>query len=146
MPGTHDTILAFDYGRRRIGIAVGQQITGSANPLGVVSNGESGPDWQRISRILDDWQPARLIVGMPANVDGSRADIAELVDQFVAELSRFDRPVHTVDERYTSIEAEAILKSGRAKGLRGRIRKEMIDSIAAVLIAERWLREETCSG
>ncbi len=142
----HDTILAFDFGRRRIGIAVGQQITGSANPLGVVSNDKSGPDWQRISRILDDWQPARLIVGMPANADGSRAAFASHVDQFVTDLGRFDRPVHTVDERYTSLEAEEMLKSERAMGLRGRIRKDMIDSAAAVLIAERWLRKETHSG
>jgi putative pre-16S rRNA nuclease len=146
MPGMHDTILAFDFGRRRIGIAVGQQVTGSANPVGVVSNGESGPDWRKISRILDDWQPARLIVGMPANVDDSRADIASLVEDFVNDLGRFDRPVHTVDERYTSLEAEEMLRSERAAGLRGRIRKEMIDSIAAVLIAERWLRQETRSG
>jgi putative pre-16S rRNA nuclease len=146
MPGMHDTILAFDFGRRRIGIAVGQQVTGSANPVGVVSNGESGPDWQKISRILDDWQPARLIVGMPVNVDGSRADIASLVENFIDDLGRFDRPVHTVDERYTSLEAEEMLRSGRATGLRGRIRKETIDSIAAVLIAERWLGKETRSG
>ena len=146
MPGMHETILAFDFGRRRIGIAVGQQVTGSANPLGVVSNSDDGPDWREISRLIDEWQPARLIVGMPANVDGSRAEIADTVDQFVADLDRFERPVDTVDERYTSLEAEEMLKSERAMGLRGRIRKEMIDSAAAVLIAERWLRNETGSG
>jgi len=98
MPGMHETILAFDFGRRRIGIAVGQQVTGSANPLGVVSNSEDGPDWREISRLIDEWQPARLIVGMPANADGSRAEIADPVDQFVADLDRFERPVDTVDE------------------------------------------------
>lgn len=146
MPGMHDTIVAFDFGRRRIGVAVGQQVTGSASPIGVVRNGDAGPDWSSIGAILKEWQPARLIVGMPAHTDGSRAEIADHVDQFVADLGRFDRPVDTVDERYTSIEAEELLKSERALGLRGRIRKEMIDSAAAVLIAERWLRDETRSG
>ena len=143
MPGMHDTILAFDFGRRRIGVAVGQQVTGSANPLCVVKNSESGPDWQAIDKILQEWQPASLVVGMPANADGSRAKIATYVDEFIDELGRFQRPVHTVDERYTSLEAEEMLKSERAMGIRGRIRKEMIDSTAAVLIAERWLRKET---
>ena len=142
----HETVLAFDFGRRRIGIAVGQQVTGSANPLGVVSNSDVGPDWREIKNLIDEWQPARLIVGMPANADGSRAEIADHVDQFVADLDRFERPVHTVDERYTSLEAEEMLKSERAMGLRGRITKETIDSAAAVLIAERWLRKETGSG
>ena len=146
MPGMHETVLAFDFGRRRIGIAVGQQVTGSANPLGVVSNSDVGPDWREIKNLIDEWQPARLIVGMPANADGSRAEIADHVDQFVAGLDRFERPVHTVDERYTSLEAEEMLKSERAMGLRGRITKETIDSAAAVLIAERWLRKETGSG
>jgi putative Holliday junction resolvase len=143
MPGTHDTILAFDFGRRRIGIAIGQQVTGSANPLGVVANNESGPDWQQIEKILDEWQPDCLIVGMPANADGSRAKISTYVDEFIDNLGRFERPVHTVDERYTSLEAEEMLRSERAMGLRGRIHKDMIDSTAAVLIAERWLRKET---
>ena len=143
MPGMHDTILAFDFGRRRIGVAVGQQVTGSANPLCVVRNSDSGPDWQEIDKILQEWQPACLIVGMPSNADGSRAKIAAYVDQFIDELGRFKRPVYTVDERYTSLEAEEMLKSERAMGMRGRIRKEMIDSTAAVLIAERWLRKET---
>lgn len=146
MPGMHETVLAFDFGRRRIGIAVGQQVTGSANPLGVVSNSDVGPDWREIKNLIDEWQPARLIVGMPANADGSRAEIADHVDQFVTGLDRFERPVHTVDERYTSLEAEEMLKSERAMGLRGRITKETIDSAAAVLIAERWLRKETGSG
>jgi putative Holliday junction resolvase len=137
----HETIMAFDFGRRRIGVAVGQQVTGSANPLGVIRNNESGPDWPAIDKILNEWQPARLIVGMPAHVDGARSDISNEVDRFAAELKRFERPIETIDERYTSIEAGEILKSERAMGLRGRIRKEMIDSTAAVLIAERWLRK-----
>lgn len=141
MSGMHETILAFDFGRRRIGLAIGQHITSSANPVGVIINRESGPDWDKISACIKDWQPARLIVGMPSHVDGSRSNIADAVDAFIVELGRFRLPIETVDERYTSLEAETMLKSQRAMGLRGRIRKEMIDSAAAVLIAERWLQK-----
>ena len=139
MPGTPETILAFDFGLRRIGVAVGQQVTASANPLAVVQNGAGGPDWAAIDHLIRDWQPARIIVGMPAFADGSASQISTQVRKFIGEIARFDLPVETEDERYSSLEAEEHLKSERALGLRGRIRKEMIDSAAATLIAERWL-------
>jgi len=134
-----ETILAFDFGRRRIGVAVGQTITASASPLGVVSNNEFGPDQDRIAALIDEWQPARLIVGMPAHADGSTSDMQNYVNVFIETLGAFKLPVDTVDERYTSVEAEAALKGARAAGTRGRISKESIDSAAAVLIAERYL-------
>ncbi len=146
MPGMHETILAFDFGLRRIGVAVGQQVTGSANPLGIVNNSESGPDWHRITELHKEWQPARLIVGMPSHADGSRAAIADDVDNFVAALGRFQLPVETVDERFTSAEAASMLKAERALGRRKRIRKEHLDSTSAVLIAESWLRNASGSG
>ncbi len=139
MPATPETILAFDFGLRRIGVAVGQQVTASANPLAVIQNGDNGPDWTAIGKIIREWQPARIIVGMPTHADGSPSKIANQVRKFIGELARFERPVETEDERYSSIEAGELLKSERARGLRGRISKEMIDSAAATLIAERWL-------
>ena len=142
MPGTPETIIAFDYGLRRIGVAVGQQVTHSANPLEPVSNGEHGPDWPRIETLVREWRPQRLIVGLPLHADGTPSDIGEHVRKFVGALGRFDLPVDTVDERYSSLEAEAMLKSQREAGLRGRISKEAIDSAAATLIAERWLKNE----
>ena len=142
MPVTPETILAFDFGLRRIGVAVGQQVTESANPLAVIQNGESGPDWAAIDGLVREWQPSRIIVGMPVSADGSHSEIASQVEAFISELSRFDMPVETEDERYSSLEAEELLKSERALGLRGRISKEMIDSAAATLIADRWLRRK----
>ncbi len=139
MPATPETILAFDFGLRRIGAAVGQQVTASANPLAVISNSESGPDWVAIDALVREWQPARIIVGMPAHADGSPSEISNYVNAFISELGRYERPVETEDERYSSLEAGELLKSERAAGLRGRIKKEMIDSAAATLIAERWL-------
>jgi putative Holliday junction resolvase len=136
-----ETILAFDFGRRRIGVAVGQTITASASPLGVVSNDFSGPDQARISALLKEWRPNRLIVGMPTHADGSASDMQNYVNQFIETLAIYELPVETVDERYTSVEAEAALKSARAAGTRGRISKEEIDSAAAVIIAERYLAD-----
>jgi len=134
-----ETILAFDFGLRRIGAAVGQTITGSASPLRVVSNGDRGPDFDSISTLIDEWRPARLIVGLPLHADGSPGEMQSHVEEFVRELWRYQLPIDTVDERYTSLEAEAVLKNARAAGSRGRISKEAIDSAAAVLIAERYL-------
>lgn len=147
MPVTPDvtapeTILAFDFGLRRIGVAVGQTITGSASPLGVVANDVSGPDWQRIGQLIEEWGAARLIVGMPLHVDGSRSEGSALVEAFIAELQRFSLPVETVDERYSSAEAQQALVAARKLGTRGRIRKETVDAAAAIVIAERWLRNE----
>lgn len=139
MPDTPETILAFDFGLRRIGVAIGQQVTASANPLAVIQNSDDGPDWAAIDKLVREWQPARIVVGMPTHADGSPAEIAMKVREFIGELARFERPVETEDERYSSLEAEDLLKSERALGLRGRIKKEMIDSAAATLIAERWL-------
>lgn len=134
-----ETILAFDYGRRRIGVAVGQTITASASPIGVVSNDYAGPDHDRIAALIREWRPNRLVVGMPAHADGSASDMQNYVNQFIETLAVFDLQIDTVDERFTSVDAEAQLKNARAAGTRGRITRESIDSAAAVLIAERYL-------
>jgi putative Holliday junction resolvase len=133
------TILAFDFGLRRIGVAVGQSVTGSASPLGVVANRESGIDHDEIAALVREWRPARLVVGMPAHADGSDSEMRQPVLAFIDELKRYGLPIETVDERHTSVEAERILKQARAAGTRGRLSKEDIDSAAAVFIAERYL-------
>jgi putative Holliday junction resolvase len=147
MPDTPDlsrpaTILAFDFGLRRIGVAVGQTVTGSASPLGTIANRDSGIDRESIESMIREWRPDVLVVGMPAHADGSASEMQKPVETFVDELRRFGLPVETVDERYTSVEAERVLKEARASGSRGRISKEEIDSAAAVFIAERYLASE----
>lgn len=142
MPDTPETILAFDFGARRIGVAVGQQVTDSASPLGVVANGANGPDWARLESLVREWHPDRLIVGMPFHKDGSASDTTAMVESFVTDLGRFGIEIEAVDERYSSVEAQSLLKEERTRGRKGRIRKGMIDSAAATLIAERWLKNE----
>lgn len=143
MPGTPEdkpqTIIAFDFGLRRIGVAVGQQVTRSASAIGVVANSPAGPDWRGIDRIIADWQPARLIVGVPSLADGTPSESTAIIKRFMDDLRRYGRPVESTDENYTSREAGQMLAAQRALGRRGRVRKENIDSTAAVLIAERWL-------
>jgi putative Holliday junction resolvase len=133
------TILAFDFGLRRIGVAIGQDVTGSASPLGTVSNRDEGVDHAAIAALIKEWRPTSIVVGMPAHADGSPSKMQEPIEAFILDLQRYELVVDTVDERYTSVEAERVLKAARAAGTRGRISKEMIDSAAAVFIAERYL-------
>lgn len=133
------TILAFDFGLRRIGVAVGQNVTGSASPLGVIKNDDGQIDFDTIDRYIAEWRPDRLVVGLPLMPDGSDSEMLAPVRKFIAALDRYEIPVATTDERYTSTEAERLLKEARAEGRRGRIDKASIDSAAAVLIAERYL-------
>jgi putative Holliday junction resolvase len=146
MPGTPEhkpeTIVAFDFGLRRIGVAVGQQVTRSASAIGVVANSSAGPDWQAIDSIVADWQPARLVVGVPSHADGTPSELTSTVIRFMDDLRRYGRPVESTDENYSSREAGQMLAVQRALGLRGRVRKENVDSTAAVLIAERWLGKD----
>lgn len=138
--GTPSTIIAFDYGLRRIGVAVGQSITNSASPAGIAANGEAGPDFERIRTLVDEWRPDRLVVGMPTHTDGSPSELEPAILEFVRQLGRFDLPVDTEDERYSSLEAENALKQARQAGTRGRLDKADIDAAAAVVIAERYLQ------
>lgn len=135
-----ETLLAFDFGLRRIGVAVGQSVTGSASPLGVIVNGPNGPDFGRIDALIAEWRPDTLVVGVPLNEDGSPGELVPAVNSFIEALGRYAVPIDTVDERHTSQEANAALKRARQAGSRGRIRKEHVDAAAAVLIAERYLR------
>jgi putative Holliday junction resolvase len=143
MPDTPETVLAFDFGLRRIGVAVGQSVTASASPLGVVTNSAQGPDYDAISRIINEWRPSRLVVGLPMHADGTPGEMQAHVEAFARDLLRYQLKIDMVDERYTSREAEKVLKKARASGSRGRISREMIDSAAAVFIAERFLTGRT---
>lgn len=139
------TALGFDFGLRRIGVALGATLTQSAAPLGAIAHGERGPDWPAIDRLLGDYKPALLVVGYPYNADGTAGTLAGAADRFAAALAkRSGLSVARVDERWSSQEAAAELKQRRAAGSRRRrVLREDIDSLAAAIILERWLRGET---
>ena len=138
------TLLAFDFGRKRIGIACGDTLTATAGPRPAAGVTASGPDWVAIEREVRTMQPHLLIVGAPYNADGSPGALAKDANGFAAELERrFRIPVKRVDERWSSLQANERLKTQRASGERKRrIRKEDIDSAAAAVILERWLAGE----
>ena len=138
------TVLAFDFGLKRIGIASGDTLTKQAAPRGAVSVSRTGPDWEAITREVRARAPELLVVGAPYNVDGSDTPLKAAAERFAAELGRrFGLPVHLVDERYSSIEASAALKAQRESGQRRRrIQRADIDSAAAAVILGRFLQGE----
>lgn len=138
-PRSPQTVLAFDFGLRRIGVAVGQQVTASASAIATVANREAGPDWQHLDSLLEEWQPQRLIVGLPLDREGKPTVLAPAIEAFCAALGRYSLPIETIDERLSSSEANAQLKANRQAGARRRIGKAAVDAAAAAIIAERWL-------
>ena len=138
------TVLAFDFGLKRIGIASGDTLTRSAAPRPAAVSGPGGPDWAAIAREVRALAPARLVVGAPYNAGGTEGVIAASARGFAAELAhRFALPVHLVDERYSSLEASAALKELRASGQRRRrLQRADVDSAAAAVILGRWLAGE----
>jgi putative Holliday junction resolvase len=133
-------LIAFDFGQRRIGIATGNLLTGTASPLTTVSVGAQMP-WQEIDRIIAEWRPQRLVVGRPS----SKGPLATRVARFVDELEqRYGLDVATVDETLTSHAAHSRLRDARRAGfLRRKLRKKTaLDHHAACLIAEQWLSEQ----
>jgi putative Holliday junction resolvase len=136
-----EIVLAFDYGERRIGVAVGQTASQTASPVGTLP-ARGTPDWGAIERCLAQWGPARLLVGLPYNMNGSETGLTAACREFAAELERrTSLPVELVDERLTSAAATAELRDARRSGTRARrLRREDIDANAARLILETWLR------
>jgi len=141
-PDSCQSLIALDYGRRRIGVATGACITGTAAPLTTISARDGVPDWQSLEKILAEWKPDLLVLGLPFNSDGSESEMTSEVKGFAAKLkSRYQIPVEYIDERYTSAEAEALLKEERRRGSRTKkLNKEDVDAKAAQLIAESWMR------
>lgn len=138
------TVLAFDFGLRRIGLASGDTLTRSAAPRPPIKVTGSGPDWDAIGREVRSLAPAELVVGAPYNADGSEGALTEAARGFAAELERrFALPVHLVDERFSSLEASAQLKARRASGeRRRRVRSADVDSAAAAVILGRYFAGE----
>ena len=139
--GPARSVLAFDYGERRIGVAAGNTLTATATALETLRNKSSGPDWEAIARCFESWRPEVVVVGVPYNMDGTRGRLAAAAEGFAAELgARFGAEIVTVDERLSSREAEETLRERRRSGaLRRRVRREDVDSEAASVLLRQWL-------
>lgn len=136
--------MAFDFGLRRIGVAVGQEMLGTGEPLALLPARDGIPDWDRMRALLDEWRPDLLLVGLPLNMDGSENDMCARARKFGKRLhGRFHYPVQMVDERLTSYEAKGeVIAAGGSRDF-GR---HGVDDRAAVLILETWFREQDNGG
>ncbi len=122
------TVLAFDFGLKRIGVAVGEPELGTAHPLPAIA----APGFDRIEKLVAEWRPAQLVVGLPVAEQGEHA-LAKRVERFARQLEgRFRLPVARVDERFSSVEAESLLRG---------VKKKAIDSVAAQILLEQYFHE-----
>lgn len=134
------TVLGFDVGARRIGVAVGSAFGHGARALAVVDVHANGPDWLTLDRLYGEWRPDGIVVGDPMTLDGGDQPIRVRAHAFARELhQRYQLPVVLVDERLSSIEAAQRFAADRAQGRKRRRDAEALDAIAAAVIIERWL-------
>jgi putative Holliday junction resolvase len=129
----HETLLGFDYGAKRIGVAVGQTASSTSEALQTIQVRREKPDWDAIAKLVEDWEPSAFIVGMPSSkIHGKPAELAEVITRFMRQLGgRFSLPVYSIDERLSSAAAEQ----------RGDVGQRGLDAIAAQIILESWLTE-----
>ena len=123
-------IIAFDYGEKKIGVAVGQTSTNTSSPLQIIFNKYNNTNWTSISSLLDEWKPDLILLGKPLNMDGSDSEIMKKVDKFYKELkSIYDADIEFVDERLTTFEAREILKDEK---------HDNVDAHAAKILIDNW--------
>lgn len=133
-------LLGFDYGSKQIGVAVGQAVTGQARELCVLKAQNGVPDWSQIEKLLKEWQPDAIVVGLPLNMDGTPSEMSARAEKFARRLGgRFNLPVFTHDERLTTYEAKG---QRLAQGQRGGYRERPVDALAAALLLEGWLEQQ----
>ncbi len=131
-------VLGFDFGEKRIGIAVGQELTATARGITTLISRNRQPDWDSITRLMEEWQPNAIVVGRPLHLDGTEVAITKLAHRFGNRLAgRYNLPVYTMDERLTSYEAEQQLAEEQ-----GNYSKEEVDMRAAQIILQCWLNQQ----
>ncbi len=133
---SHMTVLSFDFGTKSIGVAIGQQLTGTARPLAAIKAQDGIPDWNKIEALLKEWEPDRVVVGLPLNMDGTEQPLTARARKFANRLhGRFGIQVDLHDERLSTVEARAdLFQRGGFRALN----KGSVDSLSAVVILESW--------
>ncbi len=139
---TGQTLLAFDYGETKVGVAVGNTVTASASALSIIRYRSRAGLFGAIEALIREWQPERLVVGRPLTPDGEPSRVTALAERFCRRLEgRFGLPVSQVDERYTSLEAQSEIGSGNDSGRSG----TDDDAVAAAIILRQYLNEQSQS-
>ena len=135
----HETVIAIDYGLRNMGVAVGNTLSSTAQPLAVVGARDGVPEWEALAALIAEWKPARVIVGHPINMDGSESGLSQRAAKLARQVGgRFNLPVTLVDERLSSREAKS---NALAAGHRGDFAADPIDDQAAAIILATWLND-----
>jgi putative Holliday junction resolvase len=133
--------LGFDFGLKKIGVAVGQFVTKTASPLSHIGAKQGTPDWSQLQKIIDEWRPKCLVIGMPKSIDGQDLSVTKKVEHFGESLKRFNLPIYFTDERMTTKEArQNLFDHGGFKALS----YGKVDSVAAAIILEQWLNQKEC--
>jgi len=133
------SIMSFDYGKKRHGIAMGQRITQTANGITCISAKDGKPNWDELDKIVQEWQPDAFVVGLPLNMDGSPSDMSKRANKFSNRLhGRYGKPSFTIDERLSTFAAKAQAKD---LGHKGHYKSDPVDEIAAQIILQTWLEE-----
>ena len=136
---TPATVLAFDFGTRRVGVALGNTLTRSARPLTTIDEERSEPRFAAIAALIDEWQPGLLVVGVPVHADGTAHALTARAQRFARQLhGRFGVEVALADERFTTQAAQSVQDEGGSPGRGGRAVR---DQIAAQLILQEWFDE-----
>lgn len=137
------TVIGFDWGTQKIGVAVGQAITNTAQPLDPMKSNDGVPDWNQVAKLIEQWQPDALVVGRPLHMDGTETDTTRRTKKFANRLEgRFQLPVFMMDERLTTFAARQELKEQIEDRSWPKKFKQhgFIDSVAAALIVESWFQ------
>ncbi|MAR89827.1 MAG: Holliday junction resolvase RuvX [Pseudomonadales bacterium] len=130
------TVMAFDFGTHKIGVAVGQSITGSASPLPELKARDGQPDWDQVAQLLEQWQPDALVVGVPLLMDGSEYELTQRARKFGQRLhGRFGKPWFAMDERLSSFAARQWNRESEGS-------RRLVDSLAASLILQSWFHDQ----
>ncbi|GAC15656.1 Holliday junction resolvase RuvX [Aliiglaciecola lipolytica] len=140
MVSTSKTLLGFDFGTKSIGVAIGQEITGTASPLEAIKAKDGIPDWDLVAKVYAQWGPSLVVVGLPLNMDGSKQEMTFKAQKFANRLhAKFKVPVQTLDERLTTVDAKArLFEMGGYK----KLSKGKVDSASACLILESFMSFE----
>lgn len=148
MTNTPTTLLGFDWGTQKIGVAIGQVLTETASPLPEIPARDGIPNWEQLTALVNEWQPDAFVVGIPVNMDGTPSDLTPRARKFGNRLhARFKLPWHPVDERLSSFAARKVVAANaqhqdtKNRGRGSAYKNRPVDSIAATLILETWLSD-----
>lgn len=136
-----ESVLAFDYGTQKMGMAIGQRLLDRARPLNLIPMKEGTPDWTRLLAMVQEWRPQLCLVGLPLNMDDSESELSRRARKFARRLQHQSQiPVRMIDERLTTRDAREALQHYQAQG---QARRLQADSLAAALLIEQWWHDQT---